>query len=124
MTYEDYAEIRDRLALTDYKVSQATGISRTTLSAWKKGNYIPKQDKIQKIIDLFKGTKSPALELFSGVGSMTYGEYLLSLIEEEVEVPEYVPGTVEIIDLYSKATPEQRQAVLNLLRSFVGANQT
>lgn len=35
------------------------------------------------------------------------------------DVPDYVPGTVEIIDLYSRATPEQRQAVLNLLRSFV-----
>lgn len=35
------------------------------------------------------------------------------------EVPDYVPGTVEVIDLYSKATPEQRKAVLNLLRSFV-----
>ena len=38
---------------------------------------------------------------------------------EEKTIPDYVPGTVEIIDLYSKATPEQRQAVLNLLRSFV-----
>lgn len=34
-------------------------------------------------------------------------------------IPDVAPGTAELIDLYSRATPEQRQAVINLLRSFV-----
>lgn len=37
------------------------------------------------------------------------------------EVPKYVDGTVELIDLFSKVTIEQRDAVLNLLRSFVNS---
>lgn len=39
--------------------------------------------------------------------------------KEEKTVPKYVPGTVEIIDLYSRISPEQREIVLNLLRSMI-----
>ena len=38
---------------------------------------------------------------------------------EDEDIPDIVPGTGELLDLYSRATPEQRQAVINLLRSFV-----
>ena len=34
-------------------VAEATGISKPTFSAWKKGDYTPKADKIQKIADYF-----------------------------------------------------------------------
>lgn len=34
-------------------VAKATGITTTTLSAWKKGRYEPKKEKIQKIADFF-----------------------------------------------------------------------
>lgn len=44
--------------------------------------------------------------------------YLMGF-DDEIEIPDVVQGTAEIIDLYSRATSEQRLAVLNLLRSFV-----
>jgi len=43
---------------------------------------------------------------------------------EDKSVPSFVPGTAELIDLYSKATVEQRQAVISLLRSFVITGNT
>ena len=39
--------------------------------------------------------------------------------EEKSEVPEFDPDHLELIDLYSKLTKEQKQTVMNLLRSFV-----
>ena len=48
-TYENYAEIRNRMGLRDSDVSKATGISTATLSEWKKGRYQPKIDKLEKI---------------------------------------------------------------------------
>ena len=36
---------------TAYKVSKATGIATSTLTAWKKGEYVPKLDKLSKIAD-------------------------------------------------------------------------
>lgn len=40
----------------------------------------------------------------------------------EPVIPTVAPGIAEIIDLFSRATSEQQQAVLNLLRSFVDQN--
>lgn len=47
----------------------------------------------------------------------TTTSYLMDGIEEDI--PDIAPGIAEIIDLFSRATPEQQIAVLNLLRSFV-----
>ena len=46
-------------------------------------------------------------------------EWLMGLDDKKRDVPAYVNGTIELIDLFSRVTPEQRQAVLSLLRSFV-----
>lgn len=34
-------------------VHKATGISTATLSAWKAGTYVPKLDKLLKIVEFF-----------------------------------------------------------------------
>ena len=51
--YERYAELRDSMGVTDYKVAQACGFGRATLSEWKAGTYTPKHDKLQKIAAFF-----------------------------------------------------------------------
>lgn len=45
--------------------------------------------------------------------------YLMGWEEDNPEVPEFEPDHLELIDLYSKLTKEQKQTVMNLLRSFV-----
>lgn len=46
--YEKYVKARDALGMNDNQVSKLTGgiVSNTTLSAWKKGTYTPKVDKL------------------------------------------------------------------------------
>lgn len=51
--YEIYAKLRDDRGLTDYKVAQDLGFSRSTLAQWKAGSHQPKADKLQKIADYF-----------------------------------------------------------------------
>lgn len=51
--YEVYASLRDARNLTDYQVAKETGIPRSTFSEWKKGSYVPKAEKIQKLADFF-----------------------------------------------------------------------
>ena len=41
------------------------------------------------------------------------------LINGDNSIPGYVEGTAEIIDMYSRITPEQRVVVKNLLRTLV-----
>lgn len=51
ITYEKYAEIRDKKNLTDGKIAKMCGFGRSTFSDWKSGRSIPKIDKMQKIAD-------------------------------------------------------------------------
>ena len=52
-SYEKYAAIRDLKGITDYQVWKDTGIATATLSDWKNGISMPKQEKLQKIADYF-----------------------------------------------------------------------
>lgn len=49
--YEIYEKLLKLRGLTSYKVSQLTGVSSATLSQWKKGQFLPKDDKRKKIAD-------------------------------------------------------------------------
>lgn len=47
--YERFNNLLQEKGLTAYKVAKATGVSRSTLAAWKKKEYTPKIDKLQKL---------------------------------------------------------------------------
>lgn len=47
--YEKFNKLLQEKGLTAYKVAKDTGVSRTTLAAWKKNEYTPKLDKLQKL---------------------------------------------------------------------------
>lgn len=49
--YERYCYIRDKRGYKDIAVANGAGITKSTLSDWKAGRYIPKQEKMQKIAD-------------------------------------------------------------------------
>lgn len=49
ISYARFAELREQKHLSDYQLSKESGISATTLYAWKKGTYTPKVDKLAKI---------------------------------------------------------------------------
>lgn len=53
MSYKVFEKLCKARSVTPGAVSKATGIARTTFSAWKKGEYTPKADKLQKIADYF-----------------------------------------------------------------------
>lgn len=52
--YKKFEHLLTEKHVSAYKVSKATGISQATLSQWKKGDYTPKADKLQKIADYFE----------------------------------------------------------------------
>ncbi len=51
--YERFAQLLQENGVTAYRVSKETGIATATLSDWKKGRSVPKQDKMAKIADYF-----------------------------------------------------------------------
>lgn len=51
--YARYVVLRDKKGVTDYKVSEETGITKSTFSDWKSGRSSPKIDKLKKLADYF-----------------------------------------------------------------------
>lgn len=51
--YEIFYELCLKNGVTPYRVCKETGLTTSTISNWKAGRYIPKQDKLQKIADFF-----------------------------------------------------------------------
>ena len=51
--YEIFSQLLQKHGITRYAVSKATGVSQSTLSAWRTGVSIPKVDKLKKIADYF-----------------------------------------------------------------------
>lgn len=60
--YTKYVELRDKNGLTDYKVSEKTGIPRSTLSDWKSGKSKPKVDKLIILAEFFHVSITEFLE--------------------------------------------------------------
>lgn len=51
--YSRYVELRDKKGVTDYKVAEDTGVSKSTFSDWKAGRSKPKLEKLFKIANYF-----------------------------------------------------------------------
>lgn len=54
--YEIFEKLLKEKGLTAYRVAKDTGIATATLTQWKNGVSVPKQDKLQKIADYLKVT--------------------------------------------------------------------
>lgn len=63
--YSLYEKFRNEKGVTDYAVSQATGVATAAFSEWKKGRYAPKEDKLRAIA-VFLGIPMESLYQFEG----------------------------------------------------------
>ena len=52
--YAKYVELRDAKGVNDAKVSEATGIPRSTFTDWKSGRSKPKLEKLLKLAEFFE----------------------------------------------------------------------
>lgn len=97
---ENIKKYRIQNGLSQTELGAALGVKHGAISSWENNRTEPNLGQIEKMCIIFGCKKT-------------------DLIEISVDIPEYVPGTVELIDLFSRVKPEQRQAVLALLRSFL-----
>ena len=51
--YEIFVKLCERNGVKPAQVSKETGIAQPTFTAWKKGEYTPKRDKLQLIAEYF-----------------------------------------------------------------------
>lgn len=99
--YEVFEKLMKSKNINASKVSADTGIAQYTLSDWKNGKSTPKTDKLEILAKYFGVTV----------------EYLRT--GKESTLPVFEPEYVEVIEMYSKLTKEQKDAFVSLLRSIV-----
>lgn len=51
--YQKYVKLRDEKGVSDYRVSEDTGITKSTFTDWKSGRSQPKLDKLKILADYF-----------------------------------------------------------------------
>lgn len=102
--YKNIKNRRIELCMSQQELSDIVGYSgKSMISKIERGEVDLSQTMIQKFADALKTTPGD----------------LMGWEEERPEVPEFDPDHIELIDLYSKLTKEQKQTVMNMLRSFV-----
>lgn len=52
-SYEVFADLLAKKKVTPYRVYKETGVPQSSLSEWKRGNSMPKIDKMQKLAEYF-----------------------------------------------------------------------
>lgn len=94
---------KERLARgwSEYALAENSGLTQSTISTWRRRNLQPNVASIEKIC--------------SGLGIS-----LAQFFQEEESVY-LTPDQKEVLDLWSRLSPAQRDAVTQLLRSFLSA---
>lgn len=117
ITYERYAEIRDKKNLTDGKVAELAGFGRSTFSDWKSGRSIPKIDKMQKIAEVLE------MDYIEFVGPI--GKYSsLNPNKPEDAAASYIveiPGTKEKIEIIGENTKEVER-ISDFIHSYLNSD--
>ena len=112
--YEIFEHLLQTKGVTTYQISKATGISQPTFSAWKKGTYTPKADKLQKIADYFGVTV----------------EYLMgndkTITKEDIELQNYLeelrtrPELKMLFSLTKNATKADVEKAVKIIETMIG----
>lgn len=111
--YSIFEKLCEERGVSVYRVCEETGIKSATFYSWKKGKYIPKQDKLQKIADYF----GVSLEyLKTGKESETYyTNPETAAIAQEI----YENKDLRLLfDASRNATPEQLKILHDMAMSW------
>ena len=124
MYYENFETLCKRHNTNPSQVSRATGIPTSTLTAWKKGSYTPKTDKLQKIAYHFSvslryliGTKEEEPNAIDKENNpIVLDDDALELLEELKERPEMRT----LFSVSRKATKEDILKAVKIIEALKG----
>lgn len=116
MGYEVFDELCKKRGIRPFHVSKATGISTATLTAWKKGDYTPKADKLQLIADYF----GVSMEyLMTGEEPRFYEDDETAQLAQKILTN---PDLRALMQAAEDSTPEDMQMVADILKRMKATN--
>ncbi|UOO37242.1 helix-turn-helix transcriptional regulator [Oscillospiraceae bacterium CM] len=106
--------------MTPYKLAKDVGMSQSSLSEWKRGNSIPKHEKLVKIARYFDVPVDWLTEEMPAdvqVGEERLLERLTVLVKEKLAAPEWNDEQAkQNLELFNALSAEKKQEALRYLR--------
>lgn len=116
MEFKDiFSELRKEMNYSQRKIAEVLSVSQSTVAMWETGKRYPQRETMEQIADLF----NVDMDYIYGKTDVRRRVTFDSKGDGYVYVPAFEVDHLELIDLYSKLTKEQKQTVMNMLRSFV-----
>lgn len=115
--YTFYEKIRNEKGLKNSDVSKATGVSKQTLSDWKKRNSTPKADTLKKIAD-YLGVSIDYL--LTGKEPESYEYFLDPEVAKMAQEIHDNEGLRILFDTTRKITKEDLQIVIDVSKRLFG----
>lgn len=119
MGYEVFEELCKLNRKTPADVSRSTGIAQSTLSAWKKGKYTPKSEKLEKIAEYFG---VPVEYLKTGEMPPDSGYYISPEVAEIAQAVFDNPEMRILFDAARDCRPEDIKIAIDMFKRFKETN--
>ena len=117
MSYEIFKELCEKNGVRTAEVARATGIAHPTFTAWKKGEYIPKNEKMQKIADYF-GVPVSYFYSDEEIPEYYFNEETAALAEELANKP----GLRRLFDASRNLSEENLKMFAEMINTFKKTN--
>lgn len=127
--YERLDTLLKKSGVTPYKLAKDIGISQSSLSEWKRGNSIPKYEKLVKIAGYFNVSvnylngrsdeEQPAED-----DNKELLDRLMSMVKEKLAAPEWSDEQAkQNLELFSSLSSEKKQEALRYLRYLASTEE-
>jgi len=115
MLYEKFEKLINERGVKTADVAEATGIKKPTFTAWKKGEYTPKADKIQKIADYLQ----VPISYFYEDPEQYYSNEETAKLAEEMAIK---PGLRVLFDASRDLSEENLKMFAEMIETFKKTN--
>ena len=127
--YDRLEKLLKERGITPYRLSKDLGISQSSLSEWKRGNSIPKYERLIKIAGYFNvpvgyltGREEEAKKPEATNPELL--DELMAAVKEKLDAPEWSDEQAkQNLVLFSSLTPEKRLEALRYLRYLVNRQE-
>lgn len=109
--YEIFASLMKERGITAYRVAKDTGVSQSTLSAWKLGQAVPKIDKMVAIANYF-GVTVEYLTTGKTDPKISTSGRVYHFSDKTAEMAELLTKRPDLMDLLAKAEKLDSGAIL------------
>lgn len=96
-TYDNYVYYRNKSGLSDYKISNLAGVSKSTLSDWKTGKHHPHNKTLKKLADVLEIDVNAFYNSVPGNGSESHFETISGSNLDAINCMDLASGEITYI---------------------------